>query len=161
VATVLQAFLLVVLASAGAMKLAGHDRFLRTLTALPWLPLPAARVGARAVPLAELGVAAVLGASPRVGAVAAMAALALFTGVILREIGAGRRFRCGCFGGTDSQVVGAVTLARNAALVAAAAGVLALPRSHEPGAILTGLGIGLLFLLVEIGTDTLGVPRGR
>ena len=154
-----QAFLVVVLVAAAAAKLARPGRFLRTLTSLPWLSLPAARVLTRLVPLAELGVAVLLVVIPLAGAIAALALLVVFTGVLAGELVAGRRFSCGCFGGTESRPAGPVTLLRNALLLAAAATIVALPRDTEPGALLAGAGAALLFLVLEVGGETLWVVR--
>jgi hypothetical protein len=154
-----QAFLVVVLVAAGAAKLAAPDRFLRTLTSLPWLSLPAARALTRLVPLAELGVAALLVVLPLAGAIAALALLVVFTGVFAGELAAGSRFSCGCFGGTESRPAGPVTLLRNVLLLAAAVAIVALPRDAEPGAFLAGAGAALLFLALEVGSETLWAVR--
>jgi Methylamine utilisation protein MauE len=154
-----QAFLVVVLVAASAAKLAGPDRFLRTLTSLPWLSLPAARALTRLVPVAEIGVAALLVAVPPAGAIAALILLTVFTGVVAVELAAGRRFACGCFGGTESRPAGPVTLLRNVLLLAAAVAIVALPRDAEPGAVLAGAGAGLLFLVLEVGSETLWAVR--
>lgn len=154
-----QAFLVVVLVAASAAKLAGPGRFLRSLTSLPWLSLSAARALTRFVPLAELGVAALLVVVPVAGAIAALVLLTVFTGVLALELAAGRSFSCGCFGGTESRPAGPVTLLRNVVLVAAAVAIVAPPRDAEPGAFLAGAGAGLLFLVLEVGSETLWAVR--
>jgi Methylamine utilisation protein MauE len=154
-----QAFLVVVLVAAGVAKLAGPDRFLRALTSLPWLSLPAARALTRLVPLAELGVAALLVVLPLAGAVAALGLLVVFTGVLAGELVAGRRFSCGCFGGMESRPAGPITLLRNVLLLAAAGTIVALPGDAEPGAFLAGAGVALLFLVLEVGSEALWAVR--
>ncbi|HEX2050013.1 MAG TPA: MauE/DoxX family redox-associated membrane protein [Actinomycetota bacterium] len=147
--------LLVLFVAASATKLHDHDRFLRTLTSIPWLPPRRARVAARAVPVVELFIALLLAVSPRAGAAAAVVTLAVFTGVVVTEIASGRRFECRCFGGTGTRAAGTATVARNAALIAAAAMVLLGEPSYPLPAALAGAGVGLLVVLVEIGTDVL------
>src|SRR6266540_1294913 len=105
-AAVAESFLAVVFLGAGVAKLGEYDRFLRTLTAIPWLRLDRARVAARILPLVECGLAAALMLQPRFAAVAALALLAGFTTVIGNELAHGRRFACGCFGGAGGEVVG-------------------------------------------------------
>ena len=154
-----QAFLITVLAGAGLVKLVEHDAFLRTLAGLPWLPVRLARVSARAVPLLELTLASLLVVVPRVGAAASLATLVAFTGVVGGELAAGRRFRCGCFGGAGIRAVGANTLLRNALLLTGGIVLLAAPYSFGAPASLSGFGLGMLLLLSEIGAETLALGR--
>lgn len=159
--SLLQWFLAVVFVGAALTKLAGYDRFLRTLAALPWLSVSAARRAARAIPVLELGLAGLLLGAPQIGGGAALVTLGLFTAVVVGELVAGRDFRCGCFGGASAQPAGGSTLVRNGLLAGAATALLVLPQSTEIGAILVGTALGLIFLLVEIGVETLRLERAR
>lgn len=80
-----------------------------------------------ALPLFELAVAAALVAPSAAfaGALAALALLALFTGVIIFNLSRGRRPICNCFGQIDPAPIGPKTLARNAGLAALALLVVA------------------------------------
>ena len=160
-ASVVQYFLVVVFVAAALMKIASHDGFLRTLTAIPWLPLRVARVTAHAVPMLELAVGALLLAAPRAGALAALVSLGVFTGVVAGEVALRHDFRCGCFGAAATGSGGRGTLARNAGLLAAAGALLVLPASFEPGAVLLGAGLGFAFLLGEVGLETVRLERGK
>ena len=153
-AALCQWLLLTIFVGAALGKIESYDTFLRTLTAIPWLPLRAARIAARGVPLIELAVAVALLAAPRAGAIAALATLAVFTGVVGVELAAGRRFACGCFGGAAVRPADGTYLARNALLVAAAAGLVVRPGDRPVGAALVGVGAGLALLLVELTVET-------
>lgn len=85
----------------------------------------------------------------------------LFTAVVGIELAAGRDFRCGCFGGADAQPAGKSTLVRNALLGAAAVPLMVLPPSTEVGAILVGSALGLTFLLVEVGAETVRLEQSQ
>lgn len=158
-AALLQWFLFVVFMGAALTKLAGYDRFLRALVSLPWLGPPNARRAARGIPLLELVLAALLLSVPRIGSLVALLTLVVFTTVVGTELAAGRDFRCSCFGGAGGQSAGKSTLLRNALLGAAAAWLLVLPPSSEAGAMLVGLALGLMFLLIEIGAETMKLER--
>lgn len=154
--TMLETVLAVVFAGAAVAKLFAYDGFLRSLTSLPWLGVTAARRLTRAVPAIELIAAALLLALPAAGAVVSLATLAVFSGVVLGELLAGRTFDCGCFGGTGAGISGAATIVRNTCLVMAAVGVLLLPPEvAQTAALLAGAGIGLLFLLAEVSAETI------
>ncbi len=62
------------------------------------LGVPGAPVMARVVPLVELGVALLLLWAPRVGGVAALVVLGVFSVVLARAIRSGVRAGCNCFG---------------------------------------------------------------
>lgn len=160
-AALLQWFLSVVFAGAALTKLTAYDRFLRALTSLAWLSASSARRVARVIPFVELALVALLLSFPRVGAIAALATLGLFTAVVGAELLGGRDFRCGCFGAAETQPAGKSTLFRNAVLATVAALLLFLPASTEIGAILVGVALGLLFLLIEIGVETTRLERVR
>jgi hypothetical protein len=161
VVAVAQWFLVVVFAGAAATKLSDRERFFRTLITVPWLSLRNAGLASVGVPLLELLVAGALTVFPVVGAAAGLAALCLFTGVIVVELLAGREFRCGCFGGADGSPAGRSTIVRNAVLAAAAGSVIAFPAEQDVAAALVCVGIGLLFVLLGVGIETLKVARAR
>jgi len=159
--SLLQWFLVVVFAGAAAAKLAERNQFLRTLTTLPWLSVRGARLGSVAVPTSELIVAVVLVAAPQLGAAAALAALSVFTVIVVVELLSGRDFRCGCFGGAHGQPAGWWTVARNILLSAAAGFVIVLRPETTLPAGLVGTGIGLIFVLAEVGVGTMTLARAR
>lgn len=156
-----RAFLVIVLVSAGTSKLAQRDRFLRALSGLRWLPLDAARKASIAVPVVEIALGGALVFAPRPAGYAVLAVLAAFTLVVARELAFGEAFRCGCFGGAGVRVAGGDTLARNAVLLGAAGAVLLDPSTASFPAMLTGVGVGLLLLLYEVGADTIALARQR
>jgi Methylamine utilisation protein MauE len=161
VTSFLQWFLVVVFAGAAAAKLSERNQFFRTLTTLPWLSVRRARFASLAVPSSELLLAVGLVAAPQVGAVAALAALSIFTAVVLLELLSGRDFRCGCFGGAHGTPVGWWTVTRNVFLAAVAGLVIALPIETTLPAGLVGVGVGLVFVLTEVGAETLALARAR
>ena len=89
------------------------------------LPAPMDRIAGPLVPLAELAIAVtMLFVSARVGAAAAVGALALFSLAVLRARSInGDRLPCGCFGGTEERHYRTM-IWRNAGLGALAAIVL-------------------------------------
>ncbi len=116
------------IALAGVFALAGVTKLVDLRgwrQALSGFGVPARLVPALAValPLAELGVAALLLTSggARLGALAAAALLLAFCGAIAANLARDRRPDCHCFGQLHSAPAGWTTLARNAALVAGAA----------------------------------------
>lgn len=70
---------------------------------LPWIELLA-------------GLALVLGAHARAGAVIAFALMVVFTGAVAIAWARGLDFRCGCFGKADASSIGAVKFLENAGL---------------------------------------------
>jgi hypothetical protein len=114
---------------AAAGKLARADAAVGALRALG---LPAARWLARAVPAAELVLAAVLLAAPRAGGAGALVLLAAFSAVLLRAVRAGVIAPCACFGTAAADPVSSVELVRNALLGVLAAATLLAPRTVVP-----------------------------
>jgi uncharacterized membrane protein YphA (DoxX/SURF4 family) len=115
-----------IFAVAGAAKLADRDdarRTLRGFAAPDALVAPLALL----VPIAELATAGALIPAPTVvaGALGAIVLLAVFSAAIAVAIARGRQVECGCFGRLYSSMVSSRTLARNGALAAVAAFVLA------------------------------------
>lgn len=86
------------------------------------VPAVAAPLLAVALPLAELALALALLpiAWPRAAALAALVALAAFTGVIGVHLARGHRIDCRCFGEIRPRPIGAHSVARNALLMLAA-----------------------------------------
>ena len=122
-----------IFALAGAAKLADRDDARRTLRGFQ---VPERLVAALAVlvPVAELATAGALIASRTVaaGALAAVVLLAAFSAAIAGAIARGRQVDCGCFGRLYSAMVSRRTLARNGALIAVAAFVLARALTAAP-----------------------------
>lgn len=83
-------------------------------------------IGAIALPVLELLIAAGLAAAPtaRVAAAAALVLVAVFTAAIGYQLARGRNPRCNCFGAMSGKTVGKASLIRNAILIAAAVSVL-------------------------------------
>jgi thiol-disulfide isomerase/thioredoxin len=124
---------------AGVFLVAGVAKLLDregTRAALQDFGAPATLTGplALALPLAELGVAALLipTATAVAGAVGALALLALFSAAIALSLARGHAPECHCFGQLHSAPAGWSTLARNGALAAVAGLVLAASLA-EPG----------------------------
>ena len=127
--------LAVVLLLAAAAKLARPQEAARSFRGLG-LPFPAPL--ARAVPAAELALAATLLAAPRAGGVGTLALLAAFSAVLGRAVRAGLTTPCACFGAVTTDPVSAAEIARNGllALLAAAALGATRPRLPDPLAVL-------------------------
>jgi len=118
-----------VLLWAAATKLARPQEAARSFRALG-LPSPAAL--ARAVPAAELAVAAVLLAAPRAGGAGALALLAAFSAVLGRAVRAGVTTPCACFGAVTTDPVSAAEIVRNGLLTLLAAAALGATRPVLP-----------------------------
>ena len=119
-----------VLGWAGVAKL---SRPRTTASGFAAMGLPAPDALARAVPLAEIVVAATLVVVPRAGAVAALVLLVAFTVVLARALRAGSSVSCGCFGTSGRAPVSFVELVRNGLLVVAAVAALAASSPVAPG----------------------------
>jgi uncharacterized membrane protein YphA (DoxX/SURF4 family) len=122
-----------VFAFAGAAKLLAPAPFARMLAGhgLPPALTPAAT---RAVPAAELAVAAAIVSGPLTwwGSLAALALLAGFTVAVARDVAQGRTAGCGCFGGQARHGHPLPALVRNA-MLAAVAGWLVLQGPNAAG----------------------------
>ena len=144
-----------VFAWAGAVKLVTPRR---TAAAFRDLGVPVPQLLARAVPPAELATAALLVISPRSGATAALVALSLFTGVVLRALHQGRRAGCGCFGAaTSGDDLSYVEPARNLLLALAAAAALSATELGRPSL----AGVVAVTSLATAGALVLGLLRLR
>lgn len=107
-----------VLGWAGLRKLADLHA---TWQGFAGLRLPAPRLLAVAVPLAEIGTAALLAVNPRAGGATALTLLAAFSMWLVRAVRAHLPVACGCLGtGRSQRPVSAVELVRNGLLAAAA-----------------------------------------
>ena len=118
---------------------------------------------ARLVPAAEVAVAATLLLRPRPGAVAAIAALAAFTAVLLgamRRAG-GTAVRCGCFGSASDTEVTPVTIVRNLFLLAAATTAAATPSIRTSGAAVLAVGAAVSVVTVVLAMLHVRVVTGR
>ena len=107
---------------AGAAKIA---RPAVTAASFAALGVPAATVTARAVPAVELLLAVALLAAPRMGAVAVLALLLPFTGVLARAVRSGSGVPCNCFGAARANPVSWVEVVRNCMLATLAAVAIA------------------------------------
>lgn len=109
---------------AGVAKLLAYQQWQKALAGYG-MPQAVRNVTAPVVPLVELAIAvALLFVSPRLGAIAAVAALAAFSLAIMRARALqGDRLPCGCFGGSSERNYQTM-VARNALLGALATIVL-------------------------------------
>lgn len=121
--------LAVVFVVAGLAKLL---RPRRTATAFALLGLPAPRLFALVVPLAELLVAATLLAAPDVGGVAALVALSFFTTLVAVRLRRGERVPCGCFGAANPAPLTGADVVRNLLLAGLAVGAILQGRPEAP-----------------------------
>jgi len=110
-----------VFAISGTAKLLDRRGTAEAVEALG-VPAPLVRPTTAALPLVELALAVLLLVPPtaQAAAVGALLLLLVFTGVVVANLLAGRRPRCGCFGGLGSSDVSWRTVGRNALLVSAA-----------------------------------------
>lgn len=115
---------------AGAAKLARPAATAAGFTALG-VPGGAA---ARAVPLLELAVAAVLLAAPRPGAIVALVMLGAFTVVVARAVRSGLREPCNCFGAARADPVSWADVVRNVMLAGVSLLSMAASRPVVPSA---------------------------
>ncbi|OBA70169.1 hypothetical protein A5641_14265 [Mycobacterium sp. 1554424.7] len=109
-----------IFAIAALAKLTDRDGVRRAVTAFGVPRAAAAPVG-WALVATELGIAALVAARPRIGAAAALIALAGFSAVVLASLARGRRVDCHCFGRLSAGPLGWPTLARNGFFAALAA----------------------------------------
>jgi thiol-disulfide isomerase/thioredoxin len=107
-------------AVAALTKLADRRGVRRAVMAFG-VPRTAAPSVGPALIAAEFGIAALLLARPRIGALAALIALAGFGAVVLVSLARGRRLECHCFGRLSSGPLGWPTVARNGCFAALAA----------------------------------------
>jgi hypothetical protein len=106
----------------GVAAVAKARRPQRTAATFARLGLPRPGALAWGVPGAEAAVAVALLTTPAWGGVVAFALLAGFTAYLAALVRSGRPVSCGCFGSSGDHPVSGVDLARNAALLALAAG---------------------------------------
>jgi uncharacterized membrane protein YphA (DoxX/SURF4 family)/thiol-disulfide isomerase/thioredoxin len=130
--------LAIVFGTAGLAKLLDRSGTRQTLVSFG-APEPLGRVGAVALPVAELAVAGALlvPGSARWGALAALGLLIVFIGGIANALAHGRSPDCHCFGQLHSTPASRRTIGRNVVLALVAA-VVAVAGSHEGE-----LGVGL------------------
>lgn len=121
------------------------------------LGLPRPALLARAVPVLELVVAALLVALPAQGGTVAFVLLAAFTVVLARAVNRGVSTGCTCFGAASAEPVSRSDLLRNGLLIAAAVAAWDAPGPTMPSA----GAVGLLAVAVLAGTALLHYSRGR
>ena len=139
---------------AAAAKLARPDQ---TGAGFRALGLPRAALLARAIPLAELTVAALLVAAPAAGGVVAFVLLGVFTVVLARAVRAGVSTGCTCFGAVSSEPVSRSDILRNGLLAAAAVAAWDAPGPTVPSA----GAVALLAVTLLAGTGLVHFSRGR
>ncbi len=156
--------LTVVLVTGAFGKLRAPDRFRRALGTYEVIPRRVIGLLVLLVPTVELVLAAlqwVAPLQPAVG-VAMTMMLVMFTSLLVRSLVAGTDADCGCFGSAAPQRVSWFSVVRNVALVVlavtGAAGARGASEALVPAA-LSGLGAGLLFLLMEQGAALFGQAR--
>lgn len=110
-----------VFALAAVSKLRDLDA---TATGFDELGLPSPRVFAAIIPLAELGIVALLLIVPAAGAIAAIVTLAFFTTFLIGRVRAGVRAPCACFGAARPTPLSWTDIIRNLLLVLLAAAAL-------------------------------------
>lgn len=137
----------------GWAGIAKWSRPLGTAASFAGLGLPAPRVSARAVPLAELAAAAGLVVAPRVGAAVALVLLASFTAVLVVALRRGTAVGCACFGTARSRPVSVVDIFRNVGLAGLAVPALgttapAVPELEGVIAVTTAFAVGWVALAV-------------
>lgn len=118
----------------GAIKLADPNAFALEIHNYQLFP-SLAPVLAAALPVVELtiGLALVAGPRPwlRAGALSCLLLMVVFTAAVGSAVARGINISCGCFGAGSSPVT-LVTVARDVALLAASAALLALARDPVP-----------------------------
>jgi hypothetical protein len=121
------------------------------------LGVPAADVTARTVPFAELALAVVLLAAPRVGGVAALLLLGVFTAFLAGAVRRGVTAGCNCFGAARVEPISPLDLVRNGLLALLAVAALAAvgPTAPDP------LPAALVVAGVAGATWGLRTARGR
>lgn len=122
--------LAVAFALAAIAKLRDLDATIDGFTALG---LPSPRVFAAVIPLAELGIVALLLIVPAAGGIAALVTLAFFTTFLVGRLRAGVRAPCACFGAARALPLSRLDVARNIALAMLA--VASLP-AERPGGVM-------------------------
>lgn len=123
--------------AAGAAKVTDLPASVRAVNAYELLPHAAGSVVGAALPLVEIAVGGLLlaGLATRIAAAASAALLTAFIVGIAAAWARGLRIDCGCFGGGGALADGvdpgyATEIARDAALVALAVLLVALPRTR-------------------------------
>lgn len=154
-------YVLIALLFAAWGKTAGFAAFRESLAdSFPALARVAAAV-AFAIVAAEWTIALLMlagGASARIGVIAALALLSLFTLVIGAALASGRAIVCSCFGASGHRI-GIVDFVRNLALTAAAAVAVVLSTGGDawpPIQQLTLAGIATILVLASVWLRDLG-----
>lgn len=154
-------YVLIALLFAAWGKTIGFTAFRRSLAdSFPALARVDAAV-ASAIVSAEWAIALLIligGASSRIGIVAALVLLSLFTAVIGAALASGRAIVCSCFGASGHRI-GGVDVVRNLALIVAAAVVVFWPTGEgawPPIQQLTLAAIATIFVLASVWLRDLG-----
>ena len=153
---VLRTSLGAILLFAAATKLAGFRGFRDGLTGYGLLPRSLVPAGAVVLVAAEtvVGLALVARVAPRSASAAAAALFAIFAGAIVAVLARGSHVPCHCFGGSSSEAISGVTLARAIALLGSAlavAGIGGGERFPSSGRLLADLTlVGGIFALTQL-----------
>lgn len=121
------------------------------------LGLPTPRVFAAIIPLAELGIVALLLIVPAAGAIAALVTLAFFTTFLIGRLRAGVHAPCACFGSARALPLSWADVLRNAMLALLA--IASLPASR-PGRVTVADAVAVLVSTV-IGLALMRLVRHR
>ncbi|MEA2435078.1 MAG: hypothetical protein QOG54_2535 [Actinomycetota bacterium] len=127
------------------------------IASYPWIPPKWRSATAWAVPLVECSLAAGLWVEPlrRFAAIGAIGLLSLFTILMVRLVLGGGEVGCGCFGSSAHRTTW-FSVARNVVLIISAAVVVATSTVEaSPPALLTGAGVAVLILLVDLAASAL------
>jgi hypothetical protein len=129
-----------------------------TIAEFDGLGLPRSGLLARLVPAVEVLTAALLLVRPRLGSMASVVLLAVFTAVLARALHQGKSATCGCFGAVGAAPISSATLVRNGVLMvmavaAAAQTSLTLP---DMAAVIT---VSMVALIVAVTTQLLVLGR--
>jgi hypothetical protein len=144
-----------VFAVAGVAKLLDGERARAALHDFG-VPERALRPAFGALVAGELLIAALLALpwTRQAGALAAFAALVLFTLQISAQLLRGKRPPCACFGALTPAAIGPLSIVRNLLLMALAAGLLIAPDAGSPPTLFAGIPIFTLLVLGWSGVVT-------
>jgi uncharacterized membrane protein YphA (DoxX/SURF4 family) len=126
---------------AGIAKLRSR---VNTQSAFKNLGLPIPNLLSTIVPLAEIGIGAVMILQQRFGAVLAIVLLGVFTAFLVGKLRTGSAVSCGCFGSAQTTPVSWITIGRNAALIALGVFAMAVKPSIAPLSRTASLHIALM-----------------
>lgn len=121
------------------------------------LGLPSPAVFAAVIPLAEVGIVALLLVVPAAGAIAALVTLAFFTTFLVGRLRAGVHAPCACFGSARAQPLSGADVLRNVLLIGLA--LASLP-ADRPGGV-RPVDVVVVLAATGVGVATLRLVRRR